>query len=191
VPGAEPELAAVVLDTLGAAADGDLAAAVGTATAARLRSEVRAITRRWAAALAPGRAYEATSPAAAVAAVHGHAGPVVLVAPDVPALGEEHARSIRADLAAGAGLLVGSAHDARPYLVVTGENDTALIERAGDGWEALMAAAHERGLAVAMVRHERRLASAADARALALDPLAPPALAALLAPLRDTGEARA
>jgi hypothetical protein len=31
-----------------------------------------------------------------------------------------------------------------------------------------------------MLRHERRLASVADARALAIDPLAPPDLAALL-----------
>jgi hypothetical protein len=31
-----------------------------------------------------------------------------------------------------------------------------------------------------MLRHERRLASAADARALAIDPSAPPELAALV-----------
>jgi hypothetical protein len=187
VAGAGLPTAAVVLDALGAAPDEELERLVGATVAAALRAEVRASARRWAAALAPGRAYEATSPAAAAAAVHGHVGAVVLVAPDVPALGAEHARSIGADLAAGAGLLVGSAHDASAYLVVVAENDPSLLERAAEGWEALMAAAAERGLGVAMVRHERRLASAADARALALDPLAPPALAALLAPLRETG----
>lgn len=177
-------LAAVVLDTLGAPADADLAAALGAETALAVRAEVRANARRWAARVAPGRAFEATSPGAAAAALDGHDGPVVLVSPDVPTLGPEHEASIRADLAAGAGLLVGSAHDGRPYVVVLAQADPALVERAGDGWEELMAAAGERGLAVAMIRHERRLASAADARALALDPLAPEPLAALLAPLR-------
>ena len=47
-----------------------------------------------------------------------------------------------------------------------------------------MAAAHERGLGLAAARHERRLATAADARALAIDPLAPPALVAQLGNLR-------
>lgn len=177
-------LAVVVLDTLGAPADPGLAAALGDEGARAVRAEVRANARRWAARVAPDRAFEATSPGAAVAALDGHDGPVVLVAPDVPSLGAEHERSIRADLAAGAGLLVGSAHDARPYVVVLAEAEPAVVEQAGDGWEELMAAAAERGLAVAMIRHERRLASAADARALALDPLTPDALATLLEPLR-------
>lgn len=181
---AEAPIAVVVLDTLGAPAEEDLGAVLGPEDAREVRAEVRANARRWAARVAPGRAFEATSPGAAVAALDGHAGPVVLVAPDIPSLGAEHERSIRADLAAGAGLLVGSAHDARPYVIVLAEHDPALVERAADGWEELMAAAAERGLAVAMIRHERRLASAADARALALDPLAPPALAERLAPLR-------
>ncbi len=47
-----------------------------------------------------------------------------------------------------------------------------------------MRAAAERGLAPAMLRHERRLAGGADARALALDPLAPAALSAELGRLR-------
>jgi hypothetical protein len=44
----------------------------------------------------------------------------------------------------------------------------------------VLSAFAERGLSLGMVRHERRLASAADARALAIDPLAPPDLAALV-----------
>jgi hypothetical protein len=36
------------------------------------------------------------------------------------------------------------------------------------------------GLTVGMLAHHRRLATAADARAFALDPLTPPDLAALL-----------
>ncbi len=94
------------------------------------------------------------------------------------------------DLAAGTGLAVGSAHDGRPYLVVIGAFEPDLVEGAGEGWEALMAAAAERELGVAMLRPERRLATAADARALALDPLAPAGLVAQLGSLRPaTGSA--
>jgi hypothetical protein len=38
----------------------------------------------------------------------------------------------------------------------------------------------DRGLTVGMLAHHRRLATVADARAFALDPLTPPDLAALL-----------
>jgi len=109
-------------------------------------------------------------------ALHEHAGAVVLVAPDIPALGPEHARAVLDDLAQGTQLAVGSAHDARPYLVALAIADPELIERAADGWEALMALAAERELQLAMLRPERRLVSPADARALVMDPLAPAAL---------------
>lgn len=179
-------LAAVVLDALGAPHDPGLDVAVGPGAAQRLRRELRAVARRWAAALAPDRAFEATSGAAAAIALDGHVGPVVLVAPDIPALGPAQARSVLEDLQAGTGLAVGSAHDGRPYLVVLAAFEPALVEGADAGWEALMAAAAERDLSVAMLRPERRLASAADARALALDPLAPAGLVAQLGRLRPT-----
>jgi hypothetical protein len=166
-------LAAVVLDALGAPADPELDRVVGAGAAQRLRAELRAIARRWVAELAPGNAFEATSPAAAAVALHDHDGAVVLVAPDIPGLGPEHVRSVLDDLAQGTQLAVGSAHDARPYLVVLASADPDLIERAGDGWEALMGLASERGLTLAMLRPERRLVSPGDARALRLDPLAP------------------
>ena len=44
----------------------------------------------------------------------------------------------------------------------------------------VLAAFAERGVTLGMLRHERRLASAADARALAIDPFAPADLAALV-----------
>ena len=59
-----------------------------------------------------------------------------------------------------------------------------MLEGVAEGWEALMAAAAERDLSVAMLRPERRLATAGDARALALDPLAPAGLVAQLGNLR-------
>jgi hypothetical protein len=177
-------LAAVVLDALGAPLDLGLDRAIGAGAAKRLRRELRAVARRWVAALAPGNAFEATTAAAAQIALDGQAGPVVLVAPDIPALGPAHARAILDDLAGGTALVVGAAHDSRPYVVALATADDALITLAADGWEALMAAASERALAVAMLRPERRLASAGDARALALDPLAPPLLLAQLGDLR-------
>ncbi|HEU4979361.1 MAG TPA: hypothetical protein VFT42_10730, partial [Solirubrobacteraceae bacterium] len=74
---------------LAAAPDPALGALLGEAVAERLEVEMAARARRWAAAVAPGRAFEATSFAAAEAAVHGHDGPLLLAAPDVPALSAE------------------------------------------------------------------------------------------------------
>jgi len=179
-------LAAVVLDALGAPPDPELDRAVGPGAAQRLRAELRAMARRWVAELAPGNAFEATSPAAAAIALHDHDGAVVLVAPDVPGLAAEHARSVLDDLAQGVQLAVGSAHDARPYLVALARADADVIERAADGWEALMALAAERDLKLAMLRPERRLVSPADARALVMDPLAPAALLEQLGALGST-----
>lgn len=178
-------VAVVVLDALAAPADAELDRAVGPGAAQRLRRELRAIARRWAAAVAPGRAFEATTPAAALIALEGHAGPVILVAPDIAALGPEHARATLDDLDSGIGLVVGAAHDARPYLVAVGAFDETLIAAAGGDFETLMGLAAQRGLTLAMIRHERRLAGAADARALALDPLAPDVLVAELGYLGD------
>jgi len=177
-------LAAVVLDTLGAPRDPELDRVVGPGAAQRLRGELRALARRWAALAAPDRAFEATTPGAALMALHDHIGPVVLVAPDVPSLGVAHVEFVRADLAAGAGVVVGATHDASPYLLALAVADPDLLELAGGSLQALMAVAHERGLDLAAGRHERRLATAADARALALDPLAPPELVVHLGNLR-------
>ena len=119
-----------------------------------------------------------------MAALDGHDGPLVLVAPDVPWLAESHARAVLGDLGSGIGIVVGAGHDARPFLVGLAAPDEQLVELAGGPLEELFRAAAERELAMSMIRHERRLASAADARALALDPLAPPELVAQLGRLR-------
>ena len=106
---------------------------------------------------------------------------MLLAAPDVPALDARLARAALEDLAAGCDIALGAAHDARPYLLAVPRPDPdllALAERALDG--GVLGAFAERGITLGMLRHERRLASAADARALAIDPLAPPELAALV-----------
>ncbi|HKE79082.1 MAG TPA: hypothetical protein VKB54_07225 [Solirubrobacteraceae bacterium] len=167
--------------SLAAPHDPELDDLLGADAAQALRAELAARARRWAAAVGADRAFEATSVAAAEAALHGHDGPVLLAAPDVPALDERLASQALADLAAGCDIVVGAAHDSRPFIVAVPRLDAdllALVEETFAG--GVLTAFAERGLTIGMLRHERRLASAADARALAIDPLAPPDLAALV-----------
>jgi glycosyltransferase A (GT-A) superfamily protein (DUF2064 family) len=106
---------------------------------------------------------------------------VLLAAPDVPALDASLARAALEDLAAGCDIVLGAAHDARPYILAVPRPDPellAVVERSLDG--GILGAFAERGVTLGMLRHERRLASAGDVRALAIDPLAPADLAALL-----------
>jgi hypothetical protein len=156
---------------------------LGGQAAERVRLELRARARRWAAAIAPDRAYEATSLGAATAAVHGHDGPLLLAAPDVPALDVAVARVALDDLAAGCDVVLGVAHDALPYLVALPRPEEALIGLAARGFAGgVLTAFAERGVTLGMLAHHRRLSSASDVLAFALDPLTPPELAALLPP---------
>jgi hypothetical protein len=144
---------------------------------------MRARARRWAAAVAPGNAYEATSLGAAVAAVHGHEGPLLLAAPDVPALDTDVARVALEDLAEGCDMVVGVAHDALPYLVALRRPDEELAELAAGGFAGgILPVFADRGLTLGMLPHHRRLSSADDARAYAVDPLTAPDVAELLRP---------
>jgi hypothetical protein len=144
---------------------------------------MRARARRWAAAVARGNAYEATTLAAAAAAVHDHAGPLLLAAPDVPALDVAVALMALDDLAAGCDVVVGVAHDALPYLVALPRPDDALAALAAEGFSSgVLPVFADRGLTLGMLPHHRRLASAGDARAYALDPLTAPDVAELLRP---------
>jgi hypothetical protein len=180
-PGTERSVAAVVVAALAAPPDAELDALLGAGLAGRLRAELAARARRWADAAAPGRAFEATSVAAAGAALHGHEGPALLAAPDVPGLDAALAAAALDDLARGVDVALGVAHDARPYLIAVPHVDQDLLEgvsgRFGGG---PLAAFAERGLELGALRSERRLATEADARALALDPPAPPGFAALV-----------
>jgi hypothetical protein len=171
----------VVVGALGAPRDPELDRLLGAEGARQLRAELAARARRWAAAAAPGHAFEASTLAAARAALHGHVGPVLLAAPDVPGLDARVTRAALGDLAAGCDVVVGVAHDARPYVIAVPDAESELAELVdGSFGGGVLTAFAQRGLTLGMVRHERRLASAADARALAIDPLAPPELAALV-----------
>lgn len=186
---AEPEgsVAVVVLSSLaGAPEDDSLAELLGPVAAGALRNELLRSARRWAASLA-GRdghgAYEANSVDAALAALEGHVGPVVLVAPDVPGLDGELAEAVRGDLADGVGITFAPTYDASPFLIAMPSVDHELITLAGTHTkrDELFTAVGSRGVPVGMLRSERRLASAADARAAAADPQTPLEIGILLA----------
>jgi hypothetical protein len=169
-------LAVVVLHALAAPRDTSLDALLGPGPAEALRDEVVVLARRWAAEVAPGLAYEATTVGAAGAAVHGHEGPVILVATDVPRLEPGFAEAAVADLAHGALVSVAPSSDGTPFLVAVADADldedlitVSPFERVGQDERMT-----RRG--VGLLRTERRLVSAADALALAADPLAPPSL---------------
>jgi hypothetical protein len=172
------------VEALAAPPDPALGALLGEEGAERVGAMLRARARRWAAAVARDRSFEATSLAAAAAAVHGHAGPLLLAAPDVPALDVPIAQQALADLAAGCDVVIGVAHDALPYLVAVPRPDDDLVALAAVGFAGgVLQAFSDRGLTLGMLAHHRRLSTAADARAFALDPLTPPDIAALLVPL--------
>ena len=171
----------MIVGSLAAPDDPGLDERLGADGAQALRSELAARARRWAADVAPGRAYEATTLGAAEAALAGHEGPVLLASADVPALDARLARAALDDLAAGCDIVLGAAHDGRPYILAVPRADPellALVERSLAG--GILGAFAERGVTLGMLRHERRLASAGDARALAIDPFAPADLAALV-----------
>lgn len=115
-----------------------------------------------------------------LAALHGHEGPVLLAAPDVPALGAHHAAAALADLAEGALAAFAPSTDGRPFLVALPRLDPELLDLALGPFEPLAAAALAAGGSLGMLRSERRLVTPGDARALAADPLAPAGLAAVL-----------
>jgi hypothetical protein len=99
----------------------------------------------------------------------------------VPGLDERLTAAALSDLAAGCDVVLGAAHDALPYILAVPRLDhelLALVE--GTYRDGVLAAFAQRGLILGLLRHERRLASAADARALAIDPRAPADLAALV-----------
>jgi len=175
-----PAPAAVVLAGLAAPADPALDLALGTVAVAALRRELAARARRWAAAAAPGIAFEATTAEAALAALTGHEGPVLLVAPDVPGLDGRLAAAALADLAGGAAMTFGPSMDGSFYLLGLPRADDAMVEALAGGFDAAAARAREDGSELAMLRSERRLVSPADARALAADPRAPLELSVLL-----------
>jgi surface antigen len=150
-----------------------------------VRREVLAVARRWVAAAAPDRAFEATTVGAAVAALEGHDGPLLLVAPDVPGLDDGLAAAALEDLADGVGISVGPTTDGSPYLVALPSAAPELLALVELNREELFAAVVGLEGGMGMLRAERRLVSPADARAFSADPSLAPELAAPLAAALD------
>jgi hypothetical protein len=147
----------------------------------RLRVAVRAIAVAWTQRTAsPGLAFEAD--ADPTGPLGGHDGPVLLVAPDVPRLDDELAAAALADLAAGCALSFAPATDSNPYLLAfpaPRPELLALITAPDRRRDVIFAEATKLG-EVGLLRSERRVVTPADARALALDPLVPAELRALV-----------
>lgn len=177
-------LAVVVLSTLAGPHDDSLAALLGPVAASALARELLRGARGWAAATAgpagPG-AFEANSTDAALAALGGHDGPVAFVAPDVPGLDAALTDALHGDLLDGVGVTFAPTYDASPFLIATPTVDRELLALAGRHRDELFALVGARGTPIGMLRSERRLATAHDARAVAADPRTPLELGALLA----------
>jgi glycosyltransferase A (GT-A) superfamily protein (DUF2064 family) len=177
---ASTDPAALVVRSLAAPADPALDDALGAAGAAALRALLADRALDWAAAHAPTLHAAVADATAAVAALDTHSGPVLLVAPDVPGLGDRLAEAALADLVDGAQLAMAPATDGRPFLVALARADPDLVRAAADGLPDRQAAAELIDGELGLLRSERRLVTPGDARAFAADPLTPPALAALL-----------
>jgi hypothetical protein len=171
-----------VVDALGAPPDPALDDALGAERAQALHAALRERAEAWARAHGPALQATVADAPAAVEALRGHAGAVLLVAPDVPGLDDRIARAALADLAAGAPLAMAPATDGRPFLVALANAEPRLVLEAAGGLPDRQAAAALIDGELGLLRSERRLVGPGDARAFAADPLTPPELAALLRP---------
>jgi uncharacterized protein len=159
-----------------------------------------------AAAAAPGAAYVAVTPADRVAevaallppgvtAIPGEDGgpaaaiarvgraPLLVAGAECPRLGPAHARAALDDLAAGCDLVFGATLDGGWYLAALREPRPELLAVASErfgGLGPVLRRARELDAEVGMLRHERVLATPADAAAMLADPLLPAELRAAL-----------
>jgi uncharacterized protein len=117
--------------------------------------------------------------AASAHALDDHDGPVVLAGVATPALRARVGEQALDDLACGCDASFGPAAHGGFYLVALAEPHPELFELPTGTWGSpevfgrTLAAAHEAGLSIGMLRAERVLADEADVRALLADPLAP------------------
>jgi hypothetical protein len=175
---------AAVLDALAGEREPALRERLGADADDALSDALRDRARAWARAAGGGdEPLDLGDAAALAAAVADHDGPLLLVAPDVPALGRHHLDAVRDDLAAGVLLSIAATGDGTPFLIALSSPQPALLALVGAPFTDLLATAAQHDGELGMIRAERRLASIADAHALQADPLTPPPLRALLAPL--------
>lgn len=115
-----------------------------------------------------------------------HGGPVVLIGVDTPLLRPAVGHAAVEDLRCGVDVTFGPAADGGYYLVGLREPHPEIFALDSGAWggaevfELSLAAAHEAGLSLGMLRAERDLDDEMDARALLADPLTPPSIRAML-----------
>jgi hypothetical protein len=177
---ASTDPAALVVDSLAAPPDPALDDALGADRALALRALLRDRALDWARSHGPALHAAVADGAAVIGALDGHAGPVLLLAPDVPGLDDRLAAAALEDLAEGARLAMAPATDGRPFLLALAHPDPELLRAAADGLPDRQAASELIDGDLGLLRSERRLVTPGDARAFAADPLTPPDLAALL-----------
>jgi hypothetical protein len=173
-----------VLDALAAPCEPSLRARLGADADDALQAALRDHARSWARAAGGGaEPLEVAAVAELPGALDGVRGPVVLVAPDVPALGDAHLAAVHDDLAAGVLLSSAATGDGTPFLIALSAMTPDLLATAGATFNEVLAIAASHGRELGMLRAERRLSTIADAHALLADPLTRPELRTLLAPL--------
>jgi hypothetical protein len=174
---------AVVLDALAAPTEPALRAWLGPEGDDGLRAALREHALDWARAAGNGAEPLQLATAAELPnAVAGHDGPVLLVAPDVPALSAVHLAAVCDDLADGVLLSSAATGDGTPFLIALSHPEPELLALVGASFNDVLATAARLGGALGMLRAERRLSSVGDARALLADPITAPDLRALLTP---------
>jgi len=174
---------AVVLDALAAPTEPALRAWLGAEADDALRAALREHALGWARAAGDGAEPLQLATADELPdAVAGRDGPVLLVAPDVPALSAVHLAAGCDDLADGVLLSSAATGDGTPFLIALSRPLPELLALVGATFNDVLATAARLGGALGMLRVERRLSSIGDVRALQVDPMTPPDLRALLAP---------
>jgi hypothetical protein len=179
----EPTPLAVVLDALAAPTEPALRAWLGADADDALRAALREHALDWARTAGAGvEPLQLATAAELPAVVAGHGGPVLLIAPDVPALSAVHLAAVRDDLADGVLLSSAATGDGTPFLIALSHAQPELLALVGAPFNEILATAARLGGTLGMLRAERRLSSVADAHALQADPITPPDLRALLTP---------
>lgn len=115
-----------------------------------------------------------------------HAGPLLIVWPDLPRLRPEHARAALDDLATGCDLVLGPALEGGFYLIGINRPLPKLFSlpegvwRSPDAMALAVRAVRATGLELGILRAERPLHRPSDVRAALADPLLPDAIGRIL-----------